>query len=133
MPTKKPRLTITITESLAWQLQQLSRLTGQSQGGLIASLLEGSDLVLQRLIVVLEAAQEAKEAIPGRLAFDMREAQERIEQRLSLVKTVDQIVKRRAGRVSAAGGSPRAQLNPLSNRGGRSEAGTAKTSMKSRG
>lgn len=136
MPTKKPRLTITINERLAWQLQQLSRLTGQSQGGIIGSLLEGSDLVLHRLIVVLEAAQEAKDSIPGQLTSVMGEAQERIERHFGLVQPVDTSVQRRARKTSAVAQRATASAgsaDPLSNRGGRSGAERAKKPTKSRG
>jgi hypothetical protein len=159
MPTKKPRLTITLSEPLAWQLQKLSQLTGQSQGGLIASLLEGSDLILQRMIIVLEAAQEARDEMPGRLTQEMSLAQERIERHFGLLQAVDSSVKRRArksaqrGPVLGDAGHPSALAanesiesirervdaalsrvpNPLSNRGVRSKAKVAKKPTESRG
>ena len=61
MATKNPRLTITLTPSLAAQLRRLSELTGNSQSSLIAELLDGSGPVFDKMIQVLEAAAIAKD------------------------------------------------------------------------
>ena len=84
MPTKNPRLTITITPELSAQLRRVSQLTGQSQAGLISELLEGSGSVFDRLIVVLEAAEEARWNLQGHVTGDMKQAQQRIEGQLGL-------------------------------------------------
>lgn len=139
MPTKNPRLTITLSEDLAWQLRKLSELTGQSQSGLISSLLEGSNKVLWRIIAVLEKAEEAKRSMPGHVTGLMREAQGRIESKLGLVRVLDEAQARSAARrpTSAAAGSPAAAADrrspPLSNRGGRSKPKRTKSSRESRG
>ena len=85
MPTKNPRLTITLEPSLAAQLRTLSELTGNSQSSLIADLLQGSGPVFDRMIQVLRAAQTAKEAMKGKLVADMEEAQTKMEGALGLV------------------------------------------------
>lgn len=52
--------------SLKAHLERLSELTGNSQGSLVSDLLEGSEQVFERLIVVLEAAKVARENISRR-------------------------------------------------------------------
>jgi hypothetical protein len=84
MTTKNPRLTITLQPTLAAQLRRLSELTGDSQSAIIAELLEGSAPVFERLIAVLTAAQGAKEAMKGRLAADMEQAQGKVEAQLGI-------------------------------------------------
>ena len=56
MTTQNPRLTITLQPTIAAQLKELSRLTGNSQSSLIAELLDGSSAVFARVIQVLTAA-----------------------------------------------------------------------------
>jgi hypothetical protein len=85
MPTKNPRLTITLQPALAAQLRRLSELTGNSQSALIAELLEGSGPVFDRMIQVLEAADTVKQSIKGKVADDMQQAAERIDESLGLV------------------------------------------------
>ena len=131
MPTKNPRLTITLEPSLAAQLRTLSELTGNSQSSLIADLLQGSGPVFDRMIQVLRAAQTAKEAMKGKLVADMEEAQTKMEGALGLVldgfdvyteSLLDEAeaVTRRARRGDAAqrlAGADAAQPTPISNRG----------------
>lgn len=138
MTTKNPRLTITLQPTLAAQLRRLSELTGDSQSAIIAELLEGSAPVFDRLIVVLTAAQDAKESMKGRLAADMEQAQGKVEAQLGLAlehfdaftkPLLDEAeaVKRRARRRPRAtrqgvtgrapGAAPGVVPTPLSNRG----------------
>jgi hypothetical protein len=84
MPTKNPRLTITLTPALGAQLRKLSELTGNSQSALISDLLEGSGDVFDRVIAVLSAAKEAQLSIKGKLASDMDDAQKKLEGQLGL-------------------------------------------------
>lgn len=131
MATKNPRLTITLTPSLAAQLRRLSELTGNSQSSLIAELLDGSGPVFDKMIQVLEAAAIAKDSIRGRIADDLDEAQRKLEGALSMAQEgfdlftkplLDEAeaVGRRArqGRAKAGrgerGGTP---PTPISNRG----------------
>ena len=143
MPTKNPRLTITISEDLASQLRQLSRLTGQSQSGLIASLLAESWPVFDRMIDTLYAAERAKAEIQGKLTRDMRQAQQRIEGSIGLELAALAMDEKPSIRETAAAsrkGTRKAEReapsasasNPLSNRGVRSKAKTAKKPAGSR-
>jgi hypothetical protein len=151
MPTKNPRLTITIEPTLSAQLRRLSELTGNSQSKLIAEMLEGSGAIFERLILVLEAAKTAKESIRGKVAEDIGDAQARIENQLGLIlEDFDQTtapllqgaeaITRRARKGSAGVGAarphtpptaaaalPGASVTPLSNRGVRSTANPRKT------
>lgn len=137
MTTKNPRLTITLTPTLAAQLREISRLTGNSQSSLIAELLEGSQPVLDRVIKVLTAAEGAKQALKGRIAEDIDHAQTKMEAQLGLAleqfdtvtqPLLDQMegIKHRARRARAGdaaaptGDAHRAASTPLSNRGVRS-------------
>lgn len=144
MATKNPRLTITLQPSIAAHLRRLSELTGNSQSGLIADLLDGSEAVFERMIQVLEAAKSAQAAMKGKIATDMEAAQTKMEGALGIVmdgfdsytgSLLDEAeaVKRRArrGGHASAAQAPRAGVvaaspTPLSNRGVRSLTTTTK-------
>lgn len=138
MPTQNPRLSLTLSPDLAWQLRRLSELTGNSQSSLITSMLEGSNHFLWRLISTLEAAEEAKGRIPGHVANLMNEAQQRIEQKFGLTEVLDRAQAaaekpRSAGTARRPHAAAAAASAPLSNRGGRSNAKEAEKPMQSRG
>ena len=77
MPTKNPRLTMTLTPTTAAQHRRLSELTGSSQASLISELLEGRSS-FSKLIHVLEAAHLAK----GQMIEDSRRIWRRRRPRL---------------------------------------------------
>jgi hypothetical protein len=132
MPTKNPRLTITIEPRLAAQFRRLSELTGNSQSALVAELLSDSGPVLQRIIDTLQAAQTAtqaaRESMRGMVTDEIEEAQTLMEKQLGialermegvtgdLVEGVE-VVKRRAAKRRAAVGE--AGGGPVPSRGGR--------------
>lgn len=151
MTTKNPRLTITLQPSVAAQLRELSRLTGNSQSYLIADLLDGSQPVFDRVIKVLTAAEDAKQAIKGKVAADLEAAQANVEEQLGLrLEVLDDAtdsllveaerIKRRSrkatgGRKRSAPpgcleGAPKGTPTPLSNRGVRYTKTTTKTIAK---
>lgn len=84
MPAQNPRLTVTLKPSTYAQIQQVSRLTGNSQSAMVAEILEQSEPVFTRLIQVLEAAQQAKDELRTKAASNMAVAQARIEQQIGL-------------------------------------------------
>lgn len=84
MPTLNPRITITLDEATALQLRRLSELTGNSQSKLVSELLQESGSVFSRTIVVLEAAQRAKEALKTGSAARLSSAQGRVEAELGM-------------------------------------------------
>ena len=85
MPTKNPRLTMTLTPTLAAQLRRISELTGNSQAALVSELLEGQQTVFSKLIRILEAAHVAKGHMVAGLTEDMEKTQAKIEAQLGLV------------------------------------------------
>ena len=143
MPAKNPRLCITIEPKLAAQLRRLSELTGNSQSALIGELLEGSSTVFTRVIKVLEAANEARVSVRGRITDELELAQGKLERQLGLAldiveftDLVDQAenVRRRAGPrpdgpevTRGRAGSAKPEGTPLSNRGVRSNGKTDRT------
>lgn len=144
MPAKNPRLTITLKPSLAAQLKRLSELTGNSQSGLIGEMLDGSVQVFERLILVLEAAHEAKSELRDHMVENLEAGQAKVEAQFGLalsefdsafkpiVDAADDIKRRAAGaggtRVAGArGATVRPTSTPISNRGVRSTATSTKT------
>ena len=114
MPTKNPRLTMTLTPTTAAQLRRLSELTGSSQASLISELLEGQEMVFDRVIQALEAAALVKEEMKSSLREDLDRSQQVIEAQLGLVlESLDNAaapllkeaekIRRRKGRETAAG------------------------------
>lgn len=115
MPAKNPRLTMTLTPTIAAQLRRLSELTGNSQAALVSELLEGQEKVFAKLIHVLEAAHLAKGQMVSGLTEDMEKAQAKIEAQLGLaLENFDEgfaplvaeaeKIKRRKGRAGEAAG-----------------------------
>lgn len=151
MPAKNPRLTITLEPAVHAQLRRISQLTGNSQASLISDLLTGTGPVFQRLINVLEAANDAKAALRGQLAKDLHLAQAKIEESIGgglaaaglehveatlPLPFVENTIHRRARRKSStapAGVAPERIATPPSNRGVRSTAKTPKKSTATRG
>ena len=115
MPTKNPRLTMTLTPTTAAQLRRLSELTGSSQASLISELLEGQEMVFDRVIQALEAAALVKEEMKSSLREDLDRSQQVIEAQLGLVlESLDNAsapllkeaekIRRRKGRETGGGG-----------------------------
>jgi hypothetical protein len=138
MPAKNPRLTVTLAPETQARLRRISALTGNSQSSLIGTLLDTQGAVFDRLIRVLEAAEQAKEVMKGKqLAEDMKAAQERIESQFglaledfdvatgSLLKEAEAIKRRSQGGAKKSAKAPSrsaaaAVPTPISNRGVRS-------------
>lgn len=88
MPTKNPRLSVTLRPELSAILDRLSKLTGNSKSAMVAELLDTAIPVFQRMSQVLEAAESLK-AQAGEsfdhLSAGMARAQARMESQLDLV------------------------------------------------
>lgn len=123
MPTKNPRLTMTLTPTTAAQLRRLSELTGNSQASLISELLEGQEMVFDRVIQALEAAALVKEEMKSSLREDLGRSQQVIEAQLGLVlESLDNAaapllkeaekIRRRKGRVAGGGGQAERRTPP---------------------
>ena len=85
MPAKNPRITLTVQPALAARIRRLSELTGTSQSALIAEMLTGASHVFDRMILVLEAAERAKDELRERFVDDAAAAQTKIEASLGLL------------------------------------------------
>ena len=105
---------MTLTPTIAAQLRRLSELTGSSQASLISELLEGQEMVFDRVIQALEAAALVKEEMKSSLREDLDRSQQVIEAQLGLVlESLDNAaapllkeaekIRRRKGREPAAG------------------------------
>lgn len=121
--TKNPRLTMTLTPSLSARLRRLSELTGNSQASLVSELLEGQEIVFDRIIRALEAAQLAREEMVPSLMADLDKSRVAIEAQLGLAldemdrgiaPLVDEMeaIKRRRARVGPGSGSEHAKGGP---------------------
>lgn len=132
MPAANPRLSITLSPSIAALLREMSALTGNSQSALVAELLEEAEPVFSRMVRILRAAEQAKRAVKEELVAGMDAAQERLEGQLGLALSemdafegrllgTAERVSRRRGRGAASSGDAGAQRRPpISNRGVRS-------------
>ena len=121
-PMKNPRITITLKPEVHAIIKELSRINDESQSAIIGSMLEHVSPVLTRMVSIMQAAEQAKDAVRGRLVGDMEAAQAKVEKSLGIVmaefEAMEQPfldlfddVKRRA---------PKAAATPPSNRGVRS-------------
>lgn len=153
MPTQNPRLTITLKQSTAALMRRMSELTGNSQSALICELLEANEPVFERLVMLLQAAHDAKATVAEETKAGLDEAQRKLEKQLGLaLETLDQstgslladleAVKRRARK---GAGGPRSRgdtaparaqarsATPMSNRGVRSPTPKKKVNKKKGG
>ena len=118
MPTKNPRLTVTLEPVLAVQLRRLAELTGNSQSKILSELLEGSTEVFAKSISVLEAAKLATASMRGKVVDDMTEAHAVLERQLGLnLDVFDAVADPFLAEVAAAA---KPESTPISNRGVRS-------------
>lgn len=151
MPTQNPRLTITLKPSTAALMRRMSELTGNSQSALIGELLEANEPVFERLVLLLQAAHDAKATVAEETKAGLDEAQRKLEQQLGLaLETMDEAtapllahmetLKRRAGRAGGVGprpaggtapaGAAARRATPMSNRGVRSTTPRTKVNKK---
>lgn len=87
MPTKNPRISVTVTPEVSAVIDRLSALTGESKSAFLADLLNTSLPVFERMIHALEAAQVLQEQAlkaPGEFTSSLKSAHERIEAQLGL-------------------------------------------------
>lgn len=138
MTTTRPRITVNLEPVTAQQLKRISELTGNSQSSMISEVLEQAAPVFERLILVLEAAEKAKEraresvdAVRVKSVERLNEAQQRIETQLGLVledftQSTEPIIedlekvsrRRRSGAQAEARTAAAARVpTPISNRG----------------
>lgn len=132
MPSKNPRLTLTLDPEIAFVLRRLSQLTGESQAALVSELLEGNKLAFVRLIRSLERVGRERADLAGRYSEDFERSQALLQAHLDemldehdrdlLVRKarheripVDQdVVKRRKARLAPVVGPEHARGGPRS-------------------
>jgi predicted DNA-binding protein len=94
MPTKNPRISVTLTNELSDILGSMSDLTGTSKSALVAELLQQSLPVFERMVAALAAAKTLQAQAGGGMAEigeGLRRAQERIETQLGFcLDTLDE-------------------------------------------
>jgi hypothetical protein len=149
MPTPNPRISITLKPSLAAVLKELSTLAGNSQSAIVADLLETSQPVFEKMVMVLRASATVREAAKEDMRQGLERAQGRLEQQLGLISDefdavtrpvleAAERIDRRAGRgatARSAGGARHAvpaSKTPPSNRGVRYPSKQAKKPTASR-
>ena len=85
MPTLHPRINVTLSQPAAIVLRRLSELTGNSQSRLIGEMVQEALPVLERMVQVLAAADQAKLVARTSSAQRMDEMQRKVEAQLGLV------------------------------------------------
>lgn len=133
MPTKNPRISVTLTPELAAILERLSGLTGNSKSAMVAELLETAVPVFHRMSEVLEAAETLKGhalSAKDQIIEGLDRAQGRIEEQLGLsleqlddgfrplLEAAEKVSRRgaRAGGSRSAGGAasgPKGRSTPV--------------------
>jgi hypothetical protein len=133
MPTKRPRIAVTLSPSAAEALRELGSLTRQSQSRIVSDLLSMSEPVFRRMAKVMRLAELARTGAGKTIAADLGRVQARLERQLDqmseelfllpddeadVVGNIVRVVKERrdGARGARAGGRPGARP-PLSNRG----------------
>jgi hypothetical protein len=85
MPTVNPRITVTVTPSVAAVLAELSEVSGQSQSSHVAELLEASLPVLQRVVLTIRAAKDVQQDARDNIVAGLERAQAKAEKQLDLL------------------------------------------------
>lgn len=82
MPTKNPRINLSMPPELYELINRLGKVSGKSMSASIVELLEASRPVLERVVVVGETARKIQQEAKGALAARVEEAQASIESHL---------------------------------------------------
>jgi hypothetical protein len=85
MPTKNPRITITLTPAVAAVLREMSKLAGNSQSAIVGELLETSLPVFERVVQVMKAAVTIQEGAKAEIASGLERAQVKLEDQMGLM------------------------------------------------
>lgn len=88
MPATNPRISVTVVPSVDAVLSRLSSITGQSKSSFIAEILESSMPVFERMVVVLDAAQHAKDTLKSQTMRDMEAAEARLQEMLGITMDI---------------------------------------------
>lgn len=130
MPTKLPRIAVTLKPSTAAALRRMSEVSGNSQSAIVGELLEASEPVFERMVKVMLAAKEAQAGVKDRIRQNLEEAEQVLHQQLGLMlgdldsrsaDLVDELEKvpRRAARGKGPGAPGAVRARPAPPSGGR--------------
>lgn len=138
MPASNPRITVTVTPSVAAVLAKFSQVTGRSQSSMVGDILSEATPMMTKMIKVIEAAKAVEKDMAASLIEPFDKAQAHVEHQLGLaldsatntaddlLHSVEAVARRNAqGRKRSDRALPRPALSsasrtsPLSNRGGK--------------
>ncbi len=83
MPTKNPRISVSLTPSLAALLAELSEATGESASSLVRGILLQTEPALGRMLQLVRAASEAQGQIGAGVGRSLQRAAESLEDALA--------------------------------------------------
>lgn len=86
LPTKNPRVAVTLKPSTDAVLRALSRLSKRSVSGIIGDMVEQGVPIFERVVRLMQAAQDAKEGASARVVEGLGAAQDHIEAQLGLIE-----------------------------------------------
>lgn len=125
MPTKKPRITITLTERQHEVLQSISSSSGQPMAGIVTEVLEEIMPIFEKMAVTFQHLKNAKNLEKAKFTQALDDAHSAFEPLVA--ETADQFdlflgkIERAAGPAArgarAVPGRPKAKPDPLTNRG----------------
>jgi hypothetical protein len=120
MPTKNPRVNVTLSSGLDLLLTRLAAHQRASKSQILRELVESAEPALQRVVALMDAGAQASAALKGRMLTTMEEATSRAQAEMShMLATVDSRVDDLVAQAEAIEGRrPRSSKNPPpSNRG----------------
>lgn len=85
MPTKNPRVAVTLKPSTSAALKRMSDLSGNSQSAIIGELLEAAEPVFERMCKVIEAAKFAQSSVKERIVQNLQDAEAVLNGQLGLM------------------------------------------------
>lgn len=88
MPATNPRISVTVQPSIDALLTRLSELTGQSKSAFVADLLENSMPILERMVIVIDAAKQAQVSLKDQSLKDMEEAEAKLHEVLGVTMDI---------------------------------------------
>ena len=83
MPTKNPRISVSLTPSLAALLNELAEETGDSSSSLVRGILMQTEPALGRMLQLVRAAKDAQGQIGAGVGRSMQRAAETLEDALA--------------------------------------------------
>lgn len=86
MPTKNPRIAVTLKPSSSLVLRTLATLSKRSQSAIVSDMIEQGMPVFSRIVRILRAAQEAQKGASARVVDGLEAAQDHIERQLGLIE-----------------------------------------------